>query len=338
MSRPSDAMGWSDGSDVDLPVEGHLPPLDGATGWLNSEPLNPEGLHGRVVAANFCTYTCINWIRTLPYIRAWAERYADQGLVMLGVHTPEFSVEKDVGNIRRALGQMKVEHPIAIDSDYAVWEAFANRYWPALYLIDAEGRIRHHWFGEGDYERSERAIQRLLSEATGAPPAKDLVSVAPLPPEVEADWDDLRSGETYVGYGRTEHFRSPGGQAPDEPQVYAVPETLGRNEWALAGDWTVRGEGAVSNAPNGRIAFRFHARDVHLVMGPVAGRSSPFRVSIDGQPPGDAAGSDVDADGVGTFDIPRMYQLIRQPSPTEDRRFEIEFPDAGAEAFVFTFG
>ncbi len=332
-------MGRFDGSSVDLPVEGRFPPLDGATGWLNSEPLTPEGLRGKVVAVNFCTYTCINWIRTLPYIRAWAQRYADQGLVMLGVHTPEFSVEKDVGNIGRALSQMKVEHPIAVDSDYAVWNAFANRYWPALYLVDAEGRIRHHWFGEGDYERSERAIQRLLSDATGSPPPNDLVSVEPLPPEVEADWDDVRSSETYVGYGRAEHFRSPGDSVPDEPHVYTLPQTLGPNEWALAGDWTVRGEGAVLNEPNGRIAFRFHARDLHLVMGPVApGGSVPFRVSIDGRPPGDAAGGDVDADGAGTFDIPRMYQLIRQRSPIEDRRFEIEFSGAGAEAFVFTFG
>jgi hypothetical protein len=328
-----------DATDADLPDEGNFPPLDGATGWLNSEPLKPEGLRGKVVAVNFCTYTCINWIRTLPYIRAWAHRYADRGLVMIGAHTPEFSVEKDVENIRRALSQMKVEHPIVVDSDYAVWDAFANRYWPALYLIDARGRIRHHRFGEGDYERSERVIQQLLSEATGSVPTEDLVSAEPLPPEVEADWDDLRSSETYVGYGRTEHFRSPGGQALDEAHVYTVPETLALNEWALAGDWTVRGEGAVLNAPNGRIVFRFHARDLHLVMGPVApGASIPFRVSIDGQPPGDAAGSDVDADGAGTFDIQRMYQLIRQRPPIADRRFEIEFPDAGAEAFVFTFG
>jgi hypothetical protein len=332
-------MDLFDGSGADMPVEGRFPPLDGATGWLNTEPLTPEALRGRVVAANVCTYTCINWIRTLPYIRGWAARYADQGFVMLGIHTPEFTVEKDVGNIRRALDQMRVEHPIAIDSDYGIWDAFANRYWPALYLIDAEGRIRHHRFGEGDYEGSERVIQRLLSEANGTPPAPDLVSVDPLPPEVEADWAELRTGETYVGHARTEGFASPGGIVPEQPHAYTLPERMGLNGWALGGAWTVQGERARADAPGGRIAFRFHSRDVHLVMGPGAGRAAtPFRVTIDGRPPREAAGSDVDAEGIGSFDIPRMYQLIRQRPPIADRRFEIEFPEAGAEAFVFTFG
>jgi hypothetical protein len=332
-------MSWFEGSGAEMPVEGHFPALDGATGWLNSEPLTPDALRGRVVAANICTYTCINWIRTLPYIRAWAQRYADQGLVMLGIHTPEFAVEKDVGNITTALAQMKVDHPIAIDSDYAVWDAFANRYWPALYLIDAEGRIRHHRFGEGDYEGSERVIQRLLSDANGTSPALDLVKVDPLPSEVEADWSELRTGETYLGYGRAGGFASPGGMVPERSHAYALPGRMALNEWALGGAWTMRGEGAHLDEPFGRIAFRFHARDVHLVMGPSATDvAGGFRVTIDGRPPGDAAGSDVDPDGAGTFDIPRMYQLIRQPPPIADRTFEIEFPEAGADAFVFTFG
>ena len=258
---------------------------------------------------------------------------------MIGAHTPEFSVEKDIEYVRRALREMAVEYPVALDSNFAIWGAFANRYWPALYLVDDQGRIRHHWFGEGDYEGSERVIRRLLADAGAQPPGEDLVSVDARGPEVEADWDELKSPETYVGYRRAQNFRSPGAVVPDEPQTYSVPEALGLNDWALLGDWTVEAEGAVVNAPDGRIAFRFHARDLHLVMGPVAeGTSIPFRVLLDGRPPGDGAGGDVSADGSGTLDYPRLYQLIRQNEIIDPRLFEIEFHDRGAQALVFTFG
>jgi hypothetical protein len=327
------------GEDVRPPVEGHLPSLEGATGWLNSEPLTPAGLRGRVVAVDFCTYTCINWLRSLPYVRAWSERYADKGLVTIGVHTPEFSFERDVDNIRRALAAMRVEYPIAVDSDYAVWDAFANRYWPALYLVDAQGRIRHHKFGEGDYERSERVIQQLLIEAGADGVDRDIVPVEGRGPEAAADWDDLQTPETYVGYEQTGSFASPGGVVPGKRRVYALPESLGVNEWALSGDWTMTPEYAVSNEGNARIAFRFHARDVHLVMGPSDREAPvPFRVFIDGKPAADDRGSDADAEGLGSLVDQRMYQLIRQRGPIADRLFEIEFLDRGAEAFVFTFG
>jgi thiol-disulfide isomerase/thioredoxin len=324
---------------LDLPVEGHLPSLDGATEWLNSPPLTPSGLRGKVALFDFCTYTCINWIRTLPYIRAWVERYEDHGLVMVGVHTPEFSFEKDLENIREALKQMRVTYPVAVDSDHAIWEAFANQYWPALYFVDAEGRIRHHRFGEGDYERSEVVIKQLLAEAGVERVGDELVSVDPQGPEVAADWGSLGSGETYLGYRRTDGFASPGGLASNEARVYEVPDRLRRNRWALSGDWTATPEAVILNESNGRIAKRFDARDVHLVMGPPArGSSVRFRVFIDGSPPGAAAGSDIDADGSGELIQQRMYQLIRQHGPITDRLFEIEFLDPGAEGFAFTFG
>jgi thiol-disulfide isomerase/thioredoxin len=324
---------------VHLPAEGHLPSLDGATEWLNSSPLTPSDLRGKVAVFDFCTYTCINWIRTLPYVRAWAETYRDHGLVMIGVHTPEFSFERDLGNVHEALRQMRVMYPVAVDSDHAIWEAFANQYWPALYFVDAGGRIRHHRFGEGDYDRSEVVIQQLLAE-TGAEGIGDrLVSVAPGGAEVAADWDSLGSPEMYLGYGRTSRFASAGGLAPNEARAYAIPDRLRRNHWALSGDWRVTSEAAVLNEPGGRIAYRFDARDVHLVMGPPArGSSVPFRVSIDGAPPGADAGSDVRADGSGELDQQRMYQLIRQHGPITDRLFEIEFLEPGAEGFAFTFG
>jgi hypothetical protein len=324
---------------LDLPVEGHLPSLEGATEWINSTPLTPSDLRGKVALFDFCTYTCINWIRTLPYIRAWAERYSDDGLVMVGVHTPEFSFEKDLENVREALTQMRVTYPIAVDSDHAIWEAFANQYWPALYFVDAEGRIRHHRFGEGDYERSEIVIQQLLAEVGVEGIGNELVSLDPQGPEVAADWGSLGSGETYLGYGRTDGFASPGGLTPNEARVYDIPDRLRRNHWALAGDWTATSEAVVLNEPNGRIARRFEARDVHLVVGPPArGSSVRFRVFIDGEPPGAAAGSDIDPGGSGQLDQQRMYQLIRQHSRITDRLFEIEFLDAGAEGFAFTFG
>jgi hypothetical protein len=322
-----------------LPAEGRFPPLSGANDWLNSPPLDPARLRGKVVVVNFCTYTCINWIRSLPYVRAWADRYAGHGLVTIGVHTPEFSFEHDLENVRRALAQMAVEYPIAVDNDYAVWEAFSNHYWPALYFIDGAGVIRHHRFGEGDYERSEAVIQSLLTEAGwGGVPAGP-VAVDPAGPEAQADWDHLESPETYLGYERARNFASLNGMVPDRPHTYVDPDDLALNEWALAGEWSAGAEGVHLERAPGRILCRFHARDVHLVMGPNdRGAPASFRVTIDGEPPGPSAGSDTNADGTGMAADPRMYQLVRQQGPIGDRLFEIEFLDRGAEAFVFTFG
>jgi len=322
-----------------LPVEGRFPSLAGATAWLNSPPLDPEGLQGKVVVVDFCTYTCINWLRTLPYVRAWAEKYRDLGLVVIGAHTPEFSFESDLDNVRQALVAMAVDYPVAVDNGYAIWDAFANHYWPAQYFIDATGRIRHHWFGEGDYERSETVIQQLCADAGTGQVDDALVTVDPLGPEVEADWVNLRSPETYLGYGRTHNFASPGGMAPGRPHAYVTPEKLPLNGWALSGSWTANPESVVLHHPKGGISFRFHARDVHLVMGPMDG-STPvaFRVSIDREPLRDASGSDVDDGGAGLLTEPRMYQLVRQRGPIADRLFAIEFLDRGAEAFAFTFG
>jgi thiol-disulfide isomerase/thioredoxin len=322
-----------------LPIEGELPTFDGATGWLNSPPLTAAGLRGKVVLIDVWTYTCINWLRTLPYVRAWAEKYKNQGLVVIGVHSPEFAFEKNVDNIRRAAKDMRVDYPIAIDSDFAIWRALKNQYWPALYIVDAQGRVRHHQFGEGGYDQSERIIQQLLSEAGNSGIGHDLVSVDARGAEVAADWSDLRSPENYVGYGRTENFASPGGAVLDKPRVYAAPAQLKLNHWALSGDWRMQKQATALNKPNGRIAYRFHARDLHLVMGPAAsGTSVRFRVLIDRKPPGAAHGVDVDDQGNGTVTEQRMYQLIRQPKPIADRQFEIEFLDPGVEAFAFTFG
>ena len=288
---------------------------------------------------DFWTYTCINWLRTLPYVRAWAEKYKDQGLVVIGVHSPEFEFEKNLDNIRQAANGMRVGYPVAIDSGHAVWSAFDNQYWPALYFVDAKGRIRHHHFGEGEYEQSERVIQQLLIEAGGAGIGNALVSVDARGAEVAADWNSLRSPENYVGYERTENFASPGGAAIDKGRVYAAPARLRLNHWALSGDWTVKKQAIALNKANGRIAYRFHARDLHIVMGPAArGTSVRFRVLIDGQPPGAAHGVDVDDQGAGTVTEQRLHQLIRQSKPIADRQFEIEFLDPGVEAFAFTFG
>ena len=324
---------------VPLPFEGELPSFRGATAWLNSAPLSQADLRGKVVLVDFWTYTCINWLRTLPYIRAWAEKYKEHGLVVIGVHTPEFPFEHDLENVRGAVQDMRVDYPVAIDNDYAVWDAFDNHYWPALYIADAQGRIRFHQFGEGAYEQSEMVIQHLLAEAGVGDIAHELVSVDARGPEVAADWRDLRSPENYLGDERTENFASPGGAVVDRRHVYSAPERLRLNEWALSGEWTV-GRGAVApDEANGRIAYRFHARDLNLVMGPQArGTSVRFRVFIDGQTPGAASGSDVDEQGHGTVSEQRLYQLIRQPGPVVDRQFEIEFLDAGVEAFSFTFG
>ena len=322
-----------------LPLEGELASFDGATGWLNSPPLTPAGLHGKVVLVSFWTYTCINWLRQLPYLRAWAGKYAGHGLVVVGVHTPEFGFERDVDNVRRAVADMAIEYPVAIDSDYAVWTAFDNDYWPALYFADAEGKIRHHQFGEGEYQRSEMIIQRLLAGAGSDGIGRDLVSRDARGIEAPADWASLRTPETYTGYERAENFASPGGAVPNRPHVYAAPPALRLNHWALAGTWTVAGQGATADAADARIAYRFHARDLHLVMGPAAhGTSVRYRVLLDGQPPGDAHGLDVDADGQGTLTEQRLHQLIRQPGPVTERTFEITFLDPGAQAFSFTFG
>jgi len=336
-NRPAEVKSMRD-SDIRLTVEGELPSFQGATGWINSPPLAPVGLRGKVVLVDFWTYTCVNWLRTLPYVRAWAAKYRDRGLVVIGVHTPEFSVEHEAANVRRAVSAMRIDYPVAVDSDYGVWRAFENAYWPAIYVADAQGRIRYHHFGEGEYDRTERVIQQLLAEAGAAAVGHDLVAVDPRGPEVAADWSNVRSEETYVGSEKAVHFASTGG-APGEPHVYAVPPRLTLNHWGLTGEWTVGAETAVAEKPKARIAYRFHARDVNLVLGPgQGGRPVRFRVSLDGHPPGAAHGSDADDGGNGIVTDPRLYQLIRQPKPVVDRDFEIEFLDAGAEAFVVTFG
>jgi thiol-disulfide isomerase/thioredoxin len=324
---------------VKLPIEGELPSLRGAMGWLNSQPLTPAGLRGKVVLIEFWTYTCINWLRQFPYVRAWAEKYKDHGLVVLGVHSPEFAFEKNVDNVRRAAKELRVDNPIAIDSDHVIWRAFKNEYWPALYFVDAQGHIRHHYFGEGEYEQSEMVIQQLLAEAGIGGIGHALASVDPRGVEAAADWGNLESSENYVGYERTESFASPGGAVLDQRRVYTAPTRLSLNHWALSGDWTMGNQAIVLHKANGRIVYRFHARDLQLVMGPaVRGTSVRFRVLIDGQAPGAAHGLDVDDRGNGTVTEPRLYQLIRQPKPIADRQFEIEFLDSGVEAFVFTFG
>ncbi len=322
-----------------LPDEGELPSFDGATGWLNSEPLTPAGLRGKVVLAGFWTYTCINWLRQLPYLRAWAGKYSGHGLVVIGVHTPEFSFEHNPGNVRRAVQDMRISYPVATDNDYAVWGAFGNHYWPALYVADAQGNIRHHHYGEGEYARSEMVIQQLLAEAGSAGAGTGMVSVDPSGLEVPAEWASLRSPENYTGYERTEGFASPGGVVPGAPHAYTVPARLGLNQWALSGDWSMGEEATTLDAAGGQIACRFHARDLNLVMGPAApGSPVRCRVLIDGQPPGAARGTDTDADGNGMVTYQRVYQLIRQPGPITDRTFEIAFPDPGVQAYCFTFG
>jgi thiol-disulfide isomerase/thioredoxin len=326
-------------SRLHAPVDGRLPPFAGAGDWLNSQPLTPTDLRGKVVAVDFWTFTCINWLRTLPYLRAWAGAYAKQGLVVVGVHTPEFGVEHDIDNVRRAVRDMGIEYPVAIDNDYAVWNAFANQYWPALYIADHEGRIRHHHFGEGDYDGSERVIRHLLADAGAADLPADSATVKASGVEVAADWHDVRSPETYVGFARSNGFASPGAPAFDEPRVYTVPAELQLNQWALAGDWTLSSEAAVNNAASCRIAYQFHARDLHLILVPPAGAATArFRVLLDGKPPGAAHGLDVDGDGNGVVAEPRLYQLIRQSDHVADRKFEIELLDPGAAALCFTFG
>lgn len=303
-----------------------LASLSSATEWINSPPLTAEGLRGRVVLVQFWTYSCVNWLRTVPYVRAWAQKYRNQGLVVIGVHSPEFGFEKQLANVRWAAKTFQVDYPIAVDNDFAIWRGFSNQYWPALYLIDGRGQVRYRHFGEGDYEQSERGIQQLLAEAGARDTRQDLASVAPSGAEAPAEWADLKSPETYLGSARSEN------QVPWGAR-------LRLNQWALEGDWTVQGQPAVLNRADGRIAYRFHARDLNLVVAPGAGgKLVRFRVLIDGHPPGLAHGIDVDEQGNGTVAEPRMYQLIRQPGPIADRQFEIQFLDPGVEVFVFTFG
>jgi thiol-disulfide isomerase/thioredoxin len=320
-------------------IQSGLASLDRADEWLNSPPLTASALRGKVVLVHFWTYTCINWLRTQSYLRAWAEKYKDKGLVVIGVHTPEFRFEKNLDNVRREAKALRVDYPVAVDSEYAIWRAFNNNYWPAQYFIDAQGRVRHTHFGEGSYDESEMVIQRLLMEAGAGDIGDGLVSVEPRGFEVAADWASLKSPENYVGYERTEGFASPGGAVRDKSRMYELPAQLRRNDWALSGDWTMKRDAVELNKPNGRIAYRFHARDLNLVMGPAAPKTSvKFRVLIDGQPPGAAHGLDVDEQGYGMVTDQRLHQLIRQSGPIADRQVEIEFLDAGAEAFCFTFG
>jgi thiol-disulfide isomerase/thioredoxin len=327
------------GDHLALPVEGRLASFAGATRWLHSEPLTPEGLRGRVVLVDFWTYTCVNWLRTLPYVRAWAAKYADAGLTVVGVHTPEFGFERDVDNVVAQSRALAVEYPVAVDNDYAVWRAFANRFWPALYVADAEGRIRYHHFGEGEYAMAEMAVQQLLVEAGAQDVDQELVMVEPRGLEVAADWRTLRSPETYLGYAQSTGFASESRARFGVPHRYVARAQVPLNHWDLSGTWTVAPDAALLHEPGGRIAFTFAARDVNLVMGPAAGPGPiPFRVLLDGEAVDNAAGTDVAADGRGTLDEQRTYQLVRQPGPITERRFEIEFADAGAEAYCFTFG
>jgi thiol-disulfide isomerase/thioredoxin len=327
------------GEDVELPVEGHLAPFSGATGWLNSTPLTPEGLRGRVVLVDFWTYTCINWLRTLPYLREWHARYADKGLTIVGAHTPEFDFEHDVDNIVKQSAALGVTWPIAIDSNYGVWRAFANHFWPAVYLADAEGRIRFHQFGEGEYAMTEMVIQQLLEDAGATDIAQGFAAVDPRGLEVSAEFRSLRTPETYLGYAQASGFAAPDGLREDRSHAYGEPTRLSLNTWSPIGQWTITDKAAVGDAAGGRIAFRFQGRDVNLVMGPtVKGTPIRFRVSLDGQPATGSHGTDVGPDGSGTVVDQKTYQLIRQPGLISERTFEIEFVDPGIQALCFTFG
>jgi thiol-disulfide isomerase/thioredoxin len=309
-----------------------MPSLAGAAEWLNSEPLGPAELRGHVVVVDFWTLTCINWLRTEPYVRAWSQAYRNDGLVVIGVHTPEFSFEHEIERVRQATTERAIDYPVVVDNDYEIWSAFDNHYWPALYFVDADGVIRDHHFGEGRYEQSERVIQQLLGVE------RELVSVEGLGVEAEADWDDLRTPETYLGYARSEHFDSADGAAFDERRAFQLPERLRFNHWALAGEWTIGREQVVLDQAGGSIAYRFHARDAHLVLSPGAREPIPFRVLLDGEAPGPSHGVDVDADGNGVLRDGRLYQLVREHDAVRERSLEITFLEPGAEAYVFTFG
>ena len=319
--------------------EGMIPSLSTATAWINSPPISTQDLRGKVVLIDFWTYTCINWRRTVPYLRSWFDRYGKSGLVLIGVHSPEFAFERDLDNVRQAVKEIGVGYPVAVDTDFAIWKAFGNQYWPALYVFDARGRLRHQQFGEEGYEEAERVIRQLLEEAGQGGLDSRPVVVEGSGAEKAADWKDLRSGENYLGQDRTSAFSSPGGSASGQPRRYSVPARLRLNSWALSGTWTVESDRVVAGGAGAKIAYRFHARDLHLVMAPqTRGSAIRFRVLIDGKPPGSSHGVDVHQDGQGTLQEQRMYQLIRQPGSIADRLFEIEFLDPGAGAFSFTFG
>ena len=306
--------------------------LDGATGWLNTEPLGAAELRGHVVLVNFWTLTCINWLRQEPYVRAWSQAYRDDGLVVIGAHTPEFSFEHEIDGVRQATKERAIDYPVAVDNDYAIWDAFANRYWPALYFLDAEGIIRDQHFGEGRYEQSERVIQQLLGVE------RDLVSVEGRGPEKEADWEHLQTPETYLGYARSEQFASPHGAGFDERRAYELPERLPFNHWALAGEWTIGRENVALGQAGGSIAYRFHARDAHLVLSRASREPIAFRVLLDGKPPGPSHGVDIDKDGTGLLREGRLYQLVRQHGAVRERTLQVTFLEPGAEAYAFTFG
>ena len=322
-----------------MATDGALDSLSRAKSWINSRPLTSSELGGKVVLVQFWTFTCINWLRTLPYTRAWADRYRDAGLIVIGAHTPEFAFEHDIDNVRRMVRQLDVSYPVAIDSDYGIWNGFDNHYWPALYLLDGKGHLQYHHFGEGAYDESERRIQQLLANGGAQIVSQRVTPIEGRGIEAAADWSDLMTPETYVGYGQAENFASASDGSFDRPAVYSVPRELQLNQWAIGGDWTVQKDRIVLNRPSGHIAFRFHARDVHLVMGPRTGAApTRYQVSLDGQPAASAHGVDVDAQGSGVANEQRLYQLIRQPKPIVDRTLQIEFLDSGVESFVFTFG
>jgi cytochrome c biogenesis protein CcdA/thiol-disulfide isomerase/thioredoxin len=322
-----------------LPIEGQLPSLEGAVQWLNSAPLTAEQLKGKVVLVDFWTYSCINCLRTLPYVKAWADKYRDQGLVVIGVHAPEFAFERDVKNVTKAMADLGIHYPVAIDNDYKIWRAFNNQYWPAHYFADAKGQIRYHHFGEGAYDESERVIQELLREAGQNQITTDLIDADGKGVQQAADMGEVKSPETYLGFERAENFVSPGGAKTDRAARYSTPETLALNHWGLDGQWTIGSERANLAAANGKIVYRFHARDLHLVLGPGSdGKPVRFKVMIDGQMPGASHGSDVAPDGSGTVTEQRLYQLVRQAGDVADHTFTIEFSDPGVSAYAFTFG
>jgi len=322
-----------------IPEQENKPSLEGATGWLNSSPLKLEKLRGKVVLIDFWTYTCINWRRTLPYVRDWASKYKDQGLVVIGVHTPEFSFEKELGNISNANKEMDISYPVAVDSGYEIWNSFQNHYWPALYLIDANGKIRYQKFGEGDYKETELKIQQLLRELSPKNTALQTTAIEPGGAEAAADWKNLGSPENYVGYGQTQGFASPGGIIRDKSVSYSFPSGLQANQWALSGDWKIGREKVSLIRKQGKLIYRFHSRDLNLIIGPGdKGNVVRFRITIDGNIPGSSHGLDVDENGNGTVKEPRMYQLIRQQGPIIDRDFQIEFLTPKAEVYDFTFG
>ena len=337
-SRTASEKGADMAADATLPVEGQMPSLAGAVEWLNSPPLTREALKGKVVLVDFWTYSCINCLRSIPYIRAWAEKYKDQGLVVIGVHAPEFAFEKNVANVKNAIANLKVGYPVAIDNNFAIWRAFNNQYWPAHYFIDAQGNIRHHHFGEGDYANSEHVIQKLLKEAGRTNVASGTVNVSASGAEAASNFAAVGSPETYIGYARARNFTSPGGAKHDVAHAYEAG-TNELNHWSLTGTWTIGAQHAALDSPPGSIIYRFHARDLHLVLGPGPdGKPVRFRVKIDGREPGDDHGTDIDASGSGVVTRQRLYQLVRQHGQIADRTFQIEFLDSGVRAYAFTFG